>query len=69
MINKDILKSLINISIIFIAWNIIIYFLFSFVLWELNPQLWSENSRLTYSMFGGFIGLSIAIGIITVNNK
>lgn len=69
MINKNFLNTLLFIIIIFITWNIFIYSIFSFVLWELNPQLWSETSRFMYSVFGGFVGLFVVISIILVNNE
>jgi hypothetical protein len=39
--------------------SLIVYFCFSFILWELNPQLWERGIRL------GFIFSSICAVVIT----
>ena len=44
-------------------WLCLVFLLFSFVTWEINPELWGESTRFGFAIFGGL--LSIVIGFVS----
>jgi ABC-type antimicrobial peptide transport system permease subunit len=51
---------------LFIFLSIFIYFSFSFLTWELNPEIWKMNIRLGFIFF---MFLNLLISIIPINIK
>jgi ABC-type antimicrobial peptide transport system permease subunit len=49
---------------LFIFLSIFIYFSFSFVNWELNPEIWKINMRVGFIFF---MFLNLLISIIPIN--
>jgi hypothetical protein len=53
---------------LFIFLTIFFYFSFSFVTWELNPQIWKIEERLGFISFM-FINLIISMALIDLKNN
>lgn len=51
-------KRLINVFVIWIVISVVIFFLFSFAQWELNPKHWSATDR---GFFAGLLVLALLV--------
>jgi len=66
---KKIFNALFIILTIALIWTLVIYLFFSFAIWDLNPEHWSNTAREICSLFSCSLGIFIGIIVYANQNK